>query len=725
MILLMLFLLPHFNVSGDEQLKEANRLIKEKSPYLLQHAYNPVDWYPWGKEAFKKAEEEDKPIFLSIGYSTCHWCHIMERESFSDKKTAGILNKNFISIKVDREERPDIDNVYMNAVTTMTGSGGWPLTVFLTPEGKPFYGGTYFPVKDTWGLPGLQGLLLSVKDAWENKREDLVASSNALLETIAGREKESSGSGAEILNKELLAAAYKRLLTRVDNRYGGIGEAPKFPMSYFVSFLLRYWKETQDEEALRIAEKTLSEIAKGGITDQLAGGVHRYSTDRQWRIPHFEKMLYDQAILARAYTEIYQVTGKKEYAENAKDIYEYVLRDMRSPEGPFYSAEDADSVPEGKEEKEEGAYYLWKREEIIRILGEEKGKTFCYYFGIEENGNAADDPRGEFDGKNVLYIAQDIGLTAAHFNKSEGHVEKTLEGSKKILFQERAKRTGPYKDDKVLTDWNALMISSLAFGGRVLGEDGYIEAAEKAAIFILDNLLTTEDGTIRHRWREGEPAVMGMIEDYAFFIQALMDLYEATFEVRYLTEAKLLTDKMLEKFWDTAEGGFFFTSSDAEKLISRNKEAYDGALPSGNSVAALDLARMARFTMDENYKKKAKDIFKAFSGYLSRSPENYLQMFIAFDFILSPNQEIVISQGKDENQLSVFLDTIYGYFLPNKTMIMRPIDRKNRESIDAASPFITGLDPVENKTTVYICNNYSCDLPVTDTGKLKSLLEKM
>ncbi|MDP8257940.1 MAG: thioredoxin domain-containing protein [Candidatus Aadella gelida] len=724
-LLLFLVLVPGSPAIGESELMEGNRLIKESSPYLQEHAHDPVDWYPWGEEAFSKAKREDKPIFLSIGYSACHWCHVMRRESFSDEKVAKILNEHFVPVKVDREERPDIDNLYMNAVTAMTGSGGWPLTVFITADGKPFYGGTYFPVKDTYGLPGMTNLLTSVIEAWKNKRDDLVRSSELLLETISGKGEEPGEEKKDISEKdlkELLKVAYSNLIKKMDTRYGGIGEAPKFPMAYSVSFLLRYWKRTGSKEALKLAEKTLSEIAKGGITDQIGGGVHRYSTDRQWKIPHFEKMLYDQALLSRAYVEMYQVTGKKEYSVWARDILDYVMRELKSPSGGFYSSEDADSIYGDDAKEEEGAYYLWNKEEIIRILGADKGEMFSYRFGIEDAGNAMDNTNGEFKGKNVLHVAKDMDAVATRFKKDEDKINEELAASKNILGQERTKREHPRKDDKVLTDWNGLMISSLATGGRVLDEGRYIKAGEEAAVFLLENLVT-EEGKVLHRYRNGESGIDGMIEDYAFLVQALLDLYETTFNVRYLKEAKSLTDKMIDLFWDDASGGFFFVSDEAEKLVFRNKEVYDGAVPSGNSVAVMDLARIAGFTTDEKYIKKAREVLKAFSGVLTRSPENYLEMMNSIDFVLGPDREIAVVQGEDGPLTGELLTEIHETYLPNKTLVLIPREEKEREDLENLVPWIAGKVSKEGISTVYVCRDRKCDRPVSEPVKLKEMLE--
>ena len=711
-----------------------NRLINEKSPYLLQHAHNPVDWYPWGKEAFEKAKKENKPIFLSIGYSTCHWCHVMEEESFSNPEIAKIMNKYFVSIKVDREERPDIDNIYMSAVTAMTGSGGWPLTVFLTPDKKPFYGGTYFPPEDKWGRPGLKNVLLSIADAWKNRRDEILRSGESLIETIQ-QQTLSRSKKTSTLNEETLQKAYTQFSRRFDSRYGGFGKAPKFPMGHSLSFLLRYGKRTDESRALEIVEKTLTSMAKGGMYDHIGGGFHRYSTDGQWRVPHFEKMLYDQAILSKTYLEAYQATGKEEYAETAREIFEYILRDMTDPLGGFYSAEDADSLPaeaaaqadavdpKYHHKKKEGAFYVWSKKEILNTLGKEEGEIFSYYFGVEPQGNALKDPHGEFKGKNILYIAHSLEETASRFKKSPIEIEKILKSAKEKLFPARSKKPRPHLDDKILTDWNGLMISSLAFGSRVLNEPRYRAAAEKSAQFILKNLFS-EDGRLLHRYREGESAIPGMIEDYAFFIHGLFDLYQATFNPEYLKEAKRLTHEMLRLFWDEKDAGFFFTAHDAEKLLVRQKEIYDGAIPSGNSVAALDLIRLGRLTMEKEFEAKARALFKAFSNKISQMPSGYPQMFIALDFAIGPSKEIVIVGEREAKDTKEMIRIIYERFIPNKVVAFRPPQKKEALGIVHLVPFLKEQLPLEGKATAYVCENYVCKLPVTTIEELQKLIKQ-
>ncbi len=543
----------------------ANRLAEEKSPYLLQHAHNPVDWFPWGDEAFQKAKKEDKPVFLSIGYSTCHWCHVMAHESFENPEIAHVLNKYFVSIKVDREERPGIDHAYMSVVMALTGGGGWPLSAFLTPDKEPFYGGTYFPPEAKWGSPGFKDVLLSLADAWHNRRNEVLQSGQSITEALR-REAQKASASSHILDEKTFDIAFSQLNKSFDVKYGGFGQQPKFPTSHSLSFLLRYWKRTGNQEALQIVDKTLNEMAKGGMYDHLGGGFHRYSTDQKWQIPHFEKMLYDQAILANSYLEAYQATGNTVYARVAREIFDYVLRDMQQKKGGFFSAEDADSVdPEDAEgagpkeapHKKEGAFFLWKEKEINQTLGNEEEAVFNYYFGILPDGNAEYDPHGEFIGKNVLFAAHNLTEAADHFKKNVADMEAALKRSKQKLFEVRSTRPKPHLDDKILVDWNGLMISSLAVGSCVLNDSRYRQAAESAAQFILKNLVTKE-GRLLHRYRDGESAIPATLADYAFFIHGLIDLYEATFDAAYLKEAKRLTHEMLRLFWDEKNGGFFF-----------------------------------------------------------------------------------------------------------------------------------------------------------------------
>ena len=716
--------------------QHTNRLAGEKSPYLLQHAHNPVDWYPWGEQAFEKARKENKPIFLSIGYSTCHWCHVMERESFEDPATAGLLNKHFVAIKVDREERPDLDNLYMQAVMQMTGQGGWPLSVFLTPEKKPFYGGTYFPPEDRWGHPGFKSVLARISGAWQTRREEILRSGQAMAEALQAQASHGTESQGD-LSEKTLEEAFQRFSESFDETYGGFLPAPKFPRSHVLSLILRHWKRKRDPAALKIVERTLRAMAAGGLYDHLGGGFHRYSTDAQWHVPHFEKMLYDQALLARAYLEAYQATGSAEYARIARETFDYVLRDLSDPKGGFHSAEDADSEENrdlsGKapisQRKKEGAFYVWTAQEIEKTLGPADAEQFNLAYGVRLHGNTAhdlggireantgsgeassgrsQDPQGEFAGKNILYRAHSIEEVSKRFKLSEKEVEQKLAETRRKLFAARARRPRPHRDDKVLADWNGLMISSLAFGARVLEEPRYADAARRAADFILKEMVR-KDGRLLHRYREGEAAIPAHLEDYAFLVHGLIDLYEATFKPKYLAEAGRLTGEMVRLFWDDEKGGFFLTGIDAEKLLVRQKEVYDGAIPSGNSVAALDLIRVGRLTGENGLEEKAARLMRAFFGQVQAQPSAFPQLLIALDFALGPSNEIVIAGAPDAPGTQEMLRTIDGRFLPNKVVTLHPPGRQD-------FPMLNG------KPTAYVCRNYACSLPTSDLEKLKELL---
>ena len=699
-----------------------NRLAGEKSPYLLQHAHNPVDWYPWGEEAFAKARAENKPIFLSIGYSTCHWCHVMEEESFVNPNVAKVLNQNFVAIKVDREERPDVDHIYMQAVMAITGSGGWPMSVFLTPDLKPFYGGTYFPPEDKWGRPGFITLLNAIHEKWTSDREALLKSSEELTKTLQAETHHKVHDHE--MNEETLHLAYRELESRFDSEKGGFSAAPKFPQGHAISFLLRYWKKAKEARALEMVRKTLDEMAGGGMYDQLGGGFHRYSTDADWHVPHFEKMLYDQALLSKAYLEAYQASGNEKYARVALEIFDYVLRDMTDAQCAFYSAEDADSAPDPAhpKQKKEGAFYVWAEGGIESALGKERAEIFNFYFGVHPHGNAANDPQEEFKNENILYVAHTLAEAARKFRTSELEIKNLIDESKKILFQIRAKRVRPHLDDKVLADWNGLMISSLAFGSRVLDEPRYAIAAKKAADFILTNMKTKE-GRLMHRYRDGEVSVKGFLEDYAFLANALVDLYEATFDPRYLEEAQFLAKEMHRLFWDEKAGGFFLTANDSEALISRSKEVYDGATPSGNSVAALLLLRLARMTMAPEFERWVEASINSFPESLAHYPSGFCQMMIALDFALGPAREIVIAGDEKNPVFQDLVREIYRPFLPNKVVISHPVDERARK-IESLSSFVKAQVSQGGKPTVYVCRNYVCDLPVTEMEKLKNLLQK-
>ena len=683
--------------------KYTNRLINETSPYLQQHAHNPVDWYPWGPEAFEKAKREDKPIFLSSGYSTCHWCHVMERESFENEQIAKIMNENFVSIKVDREQRPDIDQIYMDAVQLMTGSGGWPLSVFLAPDRKPFYGGTYFPPKDSYGRPGFERLLLSIADAWKNRNQELVDSAGKLSELL----KSPPGPVEKRkLSPQILTDAFKYFQDSFDAVNGGFGLAPKFPQPTNLSMLLCYWYRTRDENSLQMVEKTLDVMAKGGIYDHVGGGFHHYATDVSWLIPHFEKMLYDQALLSKVYLQAYQITGKKKYAEISKEILDYVLRDMNDAKGGFYSAEDADS------EGTEGTFYLWEPKQIASILDEDQTKLFNIYYGVTERGNFE-------GGKTILNVSTSVEQLGKEFWKSPNKIEKILAGARTQVFRERQKRIRPHRDDKVITAWNGLMISSLAYGGAVLGEEKYIAAAKSSAEFILSILY--KDGRLMRYYRNGQVVEKAFLDDYAFMSMALLDLYEATFDAKWLIEAKKLSEWMIELFADDEQGGFFLTGKDGEKLIARTKPSSDGAIPSGNSIAALALLKLGRLTMNQHFIEQGGRILEVFSQQLEQSPAYSSAILITLNFWLGPTQEIVIAGDTNAQDTKQIINLIRSKFLPNMVVLLHEQGNEGT-AIERIIPVVKNQTLTNGKATAYVCENYVCNRPVNSIEDFEKMI---
>lgn len=683
-------------------MKKPNKLISEQSPYLLQHAHNPVEWYPWSEEAFEKAKTENKPIFLSIGYSTCHWCHVMEKESFEDEEVAKLMNQTFVSIKVDREERPDIDNIYMTVCQMMTGSGGWPLTIVMTPEKKPFFAGTYFPKKSKYGRIGMLQLIPKLNEIWNQKQNDILATADEITNALINSTALSNG---DLLSEDIFHKCFNELWRRYDEQHGGFGRAPKFPTPHLINFLLRYWKSFESEQALQMAEKTLSQMRLGGIYDHVGFGFHRYSTDQIWLVPHFEKMLYDQALLALAYTNAYQASKNNLFKKTTKEILAYVERDMKDPNGGFYSAEDADS------EGEEGKFYLWSIDEIRNLLGDEAGLVIDL-FNIKEDGNWIDQVHGHKAENNILSLKQSLEEYALKHNFELESFEKRISMALKILFDFRRNRIPPQKDDKILTDWNALMISAFAKAARVFGEKSYEETAESAASFIL-NQLTLPNGRLLHRFRNGKADILGNLDDYAFFIAALLDLYETTFSTSYLTSAIKFTDDMLKYFWDEKDGGFFFTAVDSEELLVRQKPLYDGAIPSGNSVALMNLARLFRFTCNNHYEDKASKLISAFSSSVSQNPSSYTEFVSSFNFFLGPTKEIILA-GNDESETEKFLKIINEFFLPNSIVMLK----RDGDDISEIAGFTKSYSMIDGKTTVYICENFNCNLPVTNENDL-------
>jgi hypothetical protein len=689
-----------------------NRLIFEKSPYLLQHAGNPVDWYPWGPEAFEKARRENKPIFLSIGYSTCHWCHVMEHESFEDPEVARLMNQVFVSVKVDREERPDLDNIYMTICQMMTGSGGWPLTIVMTPDKKPFFAGTYFPKESRLGRIGMLDLVPRIQEIWTDRRDEVLKSADQITAALQQHSTEAPG---EELGEPTLRTAFEQLAQRFDQQHGGFGTAPKFPTPHNLLFLVRYWRRTGSEKALSMVEKTLHTMRLGGVYDHVGFGFHRYSTDPLWLVPHFEKMLYDQALLAMAYTEAYQATGKAEYAQTAREVFSYVLRDMRASTGMFYSAEDADS------EGEEGKFYLWTVEEIRQVLSAEEADLVTTAFNVEEGGNFSDEATGRRSGRNILHLRKGLQEIASDLKIPEQQLKARLEGARQRLFAARERRIHPHKDDKVLVDWNGLMIAALAKAARVLDEPDYAEAAKGASDFIL-NHMHNPGGRLLHRYRDGQAALPANVDDYAFLIWGMIELYETTFEVPYLQRALDLNDDLLKHFWDEKAGGFYFTADDAEKLLARQKDIYDGAIPSGNSVAALNLLRLGRIAANADLEEKAVKIGRAFSMAVQQSPSAYTQLMLALDFATGPSYEVVIAGKAGAEDTKTMIRTLGEHFLPNNVAILRPTEEESPPIANIAE-YTKQQTSIDGKATAYVCLNYNCKLPTTDSAKMLELLE--
>jgi hypothetical protein len=698
-----------------------NRLANEKSPYLLQHAHNPVDWYPWGAEAFDKSRAEDKPIFLSIGYSTCHWCHVMERESFENEAIAAILNRHYVAIKVDREERPDVDRIYMTFVQATTGGGGWPMSVWLTPDLEPFFGGTYFPPENRWGNPGFGVVLEQIAAAWRSDRGKIADSARdvvALLRRQAAVEPAQAAPSAP--DAAMLDSGFAVFRRSFDPQSGGFGNAPKFPRPAVLDFLFRYHARTHSRDALEMALTTLREMAKGGMCDQLGGGFHRYSVDQRWFVPHFEKMLYDQAQLAISYLEAFQISGESQYADAARGIFEYVLRDMRDPAGGFYSAEDADSAIDPAEPtvKGEGAFYLWQAEEIRDLVEAPVAGWFCHRYGVAEGGNVASDPHGEFTGRNILYQAATVEETAEQFGRPAAEVRAGLEKAAAALLEARSKRLRPHLDDKVLTSWNGLMISALARGGAVLGEPRYAAAARAAAEFALSTLFDPASGALLRRYRQGEAAIPGFLDDYAFLAQALLDMYEAQFDLRHLRAAIRLAEKQIELFEDREHGGFFSSAADDASLVMRLKDDYDGAEPSANSVAVRNLLRLAAITDRAEFREAAMKTLGAFRSRLSAVPAALPEMLAACEFLLGDARQIVLVGEPGALDFGALLGTLHARFLPSR-ILLRVDSEEARTFLTAGMPAIASM----RQPGAYVCRGNACQLPVSEAGEFAELIQ--
>ena len=704
-----------------------NRLAHEKSPYLLQHAANPVDWLPWGEEAFAKARAENKPIFLSIGYSTCHWCHVMAHESFEDGATAEIMNREFVNIKVDREERPDVDRVYMTFVQATTGHGGWPMSVWLTPDLKPFVGGTYFPPEDRYGHPGFKKVLQRIADAWKQDRAKISEQGTRIIEALA-EATSSHRSGDVPLTAEMLDGGYREIARSYDEHEGGFGGAPKFPRPVTLNFMFRVYARDREsatgKRALAMNLHTLRKMAAGGMHDHLGGGFARYSVDQYWHVPHFEKMLYDNAQLAVAYADAFQITREPLFEHVTRDILEYVRRDMTAPEGGFYSAEDADSIIEqGKPEHAEGAFYVWTQAEIETALGAE-AEIFIYHYGVEPNGNApaGADPHGEFTGKNILIERYSTDETARRFNRSEQEIAQLLSEARCTLFGVRAKRPRPHLDDKIITAWNGLMISGFARAAQVLGEPEYVATAERAATFIRSHLYDELSQTLVRNYREGRSAVEGFADDYAFTIQGLLDLYEASFNVEWLKFAIDLQATQDRLFLDAENSGYFSGTGGDPSILLRMKEDNDGAEPAASSVAALNLLRLAQILPDDTLRERAEKTIAAFATTISRVPSAMPQILVALDYTLGKPQQIVIAGERDAEDTGALLREVHGTYSPNKIVLLADTD--GAAFLAAKLPALREMNPIDGQATAYVCENFTCRAPVTDPAELRALLQQ-
>jgi hypothetical protein len=706
--------------------QHTNRLSHEKSPYLLQHAHNPVDWYPWGEEAFAKARRENKPIFLSIGYSTCHWCHVMAHESFEDKDTAAIMNREFVNIKVDREERPDVDRVYMTFVQATTGGGGWPMSVWLTPNLQPFVGGTYFPPADRYGQPGFKKVLERIAAAWKENHEKITEQGASIVDALRKAQAAQPDSPDKI-DINILEKAYEQFSSNFDAREGGFGNAPKFPRPVTLNFLSRFYardpKSDSGKRALETNLVTLRKMAAGGMHDHLGGGFHRYSVDRYWHVPHFEKMLYDQAQLAVAYLDAFQITQDRQFESVARDILDYVARDMTSKDGGFFSAEDADSLIEnGKPEHAEGAFYVWTKKEIDAALGE-AAEIFNFHYGVQPDGNTpvGSDPQGEFRGKNILIQRHTTTETAQHFKKSEDEVLQSLVRSREKLLSIRAKRPRPQLDDKIIAAWNGLMISAYARAAQVLNEPRYLESAMCAAKILRTQLYDDSHKTLFRNYRGGRSEVEGFADDYAFVIQGLLDLYEASFDVDWLKFAIELQETQDRLFLDEKSGGYFSTSGRDKSVVLRMKDDNDSAEPAASSVAALNLLRLAQFRDDKQMEEQGKKTINAFSATLSRFPSAMPQMLVALDFNLNKPRQIVVAGKPDVPETKALLAEAHRLFLPNKILLLAD-GAEGQKYLGEKNEAIRAMSMVDGKSAAYVCENFTCKAPVTDPAELRKLL---
>jgi len=677
--------------------KHTNALINETSPYLLQHAHNPVNWHAWGEAALSKAKADDKPILLSIGYSACHWCHVMEHESFENEEIAKLMNDNFVNIKVDREERPDLDQIYMTAVQMMTGHGGWPMTMFLTPQGVPFYGGTYFPPDDRSNMPGFPRVLLSVAEAYRSQREQVGNTATQMLGEL--RRVGLAAESRDLLTTEILDGAYRGIAKNYDRVNGGFGGAPKFPPAMTLEFFLHAYHRTHDQEALKMVIETCRKMAEGGMYDQLGGGFHRYSVDAKWLVPHFEKMLYDNALLSRLYLHVYQIT-KDEFARRiATETLDYVVREMTDSRGGFYSSQDADS------EGIEGKFFVWSQEEIIASLGESDGAIFGDYFDITAQGN--------FEGDNILHVNATIDDLASRYNTDAASVRAIIDNGRRRLFEIRERRKKPGRDQKVLTAWNGFMLASFAEASAILDDDNYREVARANARFMLDDL--SHDGLLLRTYKDGYAKLNAYLEDYASFIDGLISLYEATGEIEWIENGIALTKKMIEEFWDEDEGGFFFTGRSHERLIVRSKEWMDNATPSGNSIAAMSLLRLSLLTGDEDYRRRATTILRLMADQIRRYPSAFGFALTALDFYLASPLEVALLASDSTALFADLWRTLWSTYLPNRIIVPIAGDEPRAREI---VPLLKARDAPKSGVTAYVCEHYTCQAPTQESSEL-------
>jgi len=690
-----------------------NRLGQEKSPYLLQHADNPVDWYPWGDEAFERARREDRPVLLSIGYATCHWCHVMEHESFLDAEVSALMNRAFVNIKVDREERPDVDQVYMTVCQMLTGSGGWPLTILMTPEKEPFFAATYLPKEGRYGRIGMVDLIPRVEEMWRTERSRLLDSTRQIVEHLRLATRRSEGGA---IDESILDTAFHQLGARYDAANGGFGDRPKFPSPHNLVFLLRYWHRTGSEQALAMAQRTLERMRLGGIYDHVGFGFHRYSTDEEWRLPHFEKMLYDQAMQTIAYTEAYQATGQERFRRVAREVLSYVLRDMTSSEGGFYSAEDADS------EGEEGLFYLWTVDQVHQTLDASDAPFFTDLFGLFPEGNFLDESTQRRTGANIPLLAESHADAARRLGMGRDDFEERLEAIRVRLFEEREKRIHPLKDDKILADWNGLMAAAMAMAGRVFGDENSVRAAARSVDFVLRK-MRADDGRLLHRYRDRSVSVDAFLDDYAFLVWAALELYQATFDPKHLEQAVSLQREADARFWDDRQGGYFFTADDAEQLLVRQKEVSDGAIPSGNSVSMGNLVRLARLTGRMEYARRADAVAEAFGGDVARTPAAHAHLLDALQTAIRPSVEVVIAGDPADERTARLIAEVRNRYLPHAVVLVVP-DGDAGAAIRRLAPFAESYRSLGGVPAAYICRNHECRLPTSEPGELARMLEE-